>query len=598
MNSAVKRKFNALIQGLGQQPATDRDTTTTTDHDITTSTSPHLRRSLSTSRLSTMAADSTLDILNKKRRVAGATTGLTSTPTKPTTTGGGFLASSPASIRSVPPSTTTISNVTLRRWTPGATTSSSSATTTSKPNLADNTDGRPPPPKYCPTDRDQLLRRLATFQELTDWAPKPERVSEIEWAKRGWTCVGKERVRCALCARELAVKVNRREEPDGREVSVLIASEIAESVVERYRELIVEGHSEECLWRRKGCDDSLLRLPLPNPRLALQGLRQRYDELCERAVFLPEEGRIRLPEGVVLDKVIEWLPEDFFTNPSPLTTSTTTTTTSTQTQPDSSTPINRSALALALLGWQGLTHPQLHTPVPNSASCHTCLRRLGLWMFRPRDDSSPSSRTTGAPLMDHLDPVREHRFFCPWKNPAAQRNPAARTGGTATTAATGSTGTTTTGAADQKDMAAWEVLVAGLRNEAFIRDKTSAAGGSKKKMGSLAGHGRSKSSAPAPGHEGGDGTAATAPSTPVRRRPTTAGAAAGGGELGDGEQGADGEEEDEETRRKKEMDMMSRLRRVKSLFNAKTAGGKLRKLGSVSGSSRPGTAHSSAAGGE
>ncbi|KAL1841642.1 hypothetical protein VTJ49DRAFT_6748 [Mycothermus thermophilus] len=596
MNSAVKRKFNALIQGLGQQPATT--TTTTTDGSTTDNTflsSPHLRRSLSTSRLTTstttMPTDSTLDMLSKKRRVGGGGPGpgpgLTSTPSK---TGTSALASSPASIRSVPAATTgttaSISNITLRRWTPG---------TTAAANLVNNTDGRPPPPKYCPNDREQLLRRLSTFQELTDWAPKPERVSEIEWAKRGWTCVGKERVRCSLCARELTIKVNRREEPDGREVAVLIASEIAESVIGRYRELVVEGHGEECLWRRKGCDDSLLRLPYPNPKLALQGLRQRYDELCERGPFLPYESSIRLPSTLNLDTVISHLPPDFFTHPPPPATQNKTTSSTDSSNNNnisasaSSTPsINRSALALALLGWQSLTHPQLGTPVPNSASCHTCLRRLGLWMFRPRDpaadaqnnssSSSPSSASS-RPLMDHLDPLREHRFFCPWKNPAAQRNPAARPLGGA--------------AGEQRDMAAWEVLVVGLRNEAFIREKVSGGGGGKKKAaGVAAGHGRSKSSVPAPSSTGQAGEETTvAPSTPVRR-PTTAGAAGGVGDelLHDEESSVD----DEEARKKKEMDVMSKLRRVKSLFNTK-AGGKLRKLGA---SSRPGTSHSSVAGGE
>lgn len=81
--------------------------------------------------------------------------------------------------------------------------------------------------RYCPLDREQLLRRLASFQELTDWTPKPDRVSEVEWAKRGWVCQGKERVRCVLCHKELVVKLNRKEE-DGKQITVLVASEIGE----------------------------------------------------------------------------------------------------------------------------------------------------------------------------------------------------------------------------------------------------------------------------------------------------------------------------------------------------------------------------------
>lgn len=79
--------------------------------------------------------------------------------------------------------------------------------------------------RFCPTDRDELLKRLATFHDITDWTPKPDRVSEIEWAKRGWVCHGKERVRCVLCHKELVVKLNKKE-VDGKEVSVLVSSEI------------------------------------------------------------------------------------------------------------------------------------------------------------------------------------------------------------------------------------------------------------------------------------------------------------------------------------------------------------------------------------
>lgn len=234
MNSTVKRKFNALVQGIGSRPSTaasDRgDDIDDSMADL--ASSPASQRS--SPHPSIRVAND--ELLNKKRRVGAATM----TPTKYGTP----AQSSPASIRTV----TTISNVTLRKWTPG------SASPGGVPGpAADGQDGRPPPPKYCPGDREQLLRRLATFQELTDWTPKPDRVNEIEWAKRGWVCQGRERVKCTLCGRELVVRVNRKE-VDGKEISVLIASEIAESVVDKYAELIVEAHAEDCLWRKKGCD--------------------------------------------------------------------------------------------------------------------------------------------------------------------------------------------------------------------------------------------------------------------------------------------------------------------------------------------------------
>ncbi|KAL2174561.1 C3HC zinc finger-like-domain-containing protein [Thermothelomyces heterothallicus CBS 202.75] len=628
MNSTVKRKFNALLQGIGNQLpseySSDRESLDPASSPLSQRSSPHPSRTMA-------GGDSSLDL--QKRRRLGEVTTTTTTPSKYATLQTTPMRSSPASIRSVPPAittTTTVSNVTLRKWTPG-----------SASPAPDPRDGLPPPPKYCPGDRDQLLRRLATFQELTDWAPKPDRVNEVEWARRGWVCQGKERVKCVLCGRELAVKVNRKE-VDGKEIAVLIASEVAESVVDTYVRLIVEAHAEDCLWRKRGCDDSLLRLPLPNPKLALQGLRQRYDELCERAAFLPYEFNLRLPPGLDLDAVITYLPPTFFTDPPPkhspaaaANNNKNNNNTNHQANPNpnsnpASTPspaasaapaeptINRPALALALFGWQSLTHPQLGNPVPNSASCHTCLRRLGLWMFKSREvDPATGAVVVPAP-MDHLDPLREHRFFCPWKNAAAQRNPGARSSSSSSSSSSGAA-----------DMAAWEVLVQGLRNEAFIRERISGAGSgsgsaagrrkqaTEKEGGRIAaavlrGHGRSKSSVPTPGAGSsslsGDGSGGRAgaddgvPKTPGR--PATV-----GGQpritVGDADEDYDGDGDgdgvrrsadgldDEEARAKKDKDMMSRLRRVKSLFNAKT-GSKLRRLGG----SRPGTSHSNVGGGE
>lgn len=110
--------------------------------------------------------------------------------------------------------------------------------------------------RFCPSDREQLLRRLATFNDITDWTPKPDRVNEVEWAKRGWVCHGKETVRCVLCHKELVVKLNKKE-VEGKEVRVLVSSEIEDALVDKYVELIVSSHFDDCLWKQRGCDGKL-----------------------------------------------------------------------------------------------------------------------------------------------------------------------------------------------------------------------------------------------------------------------------------------------------------------------------------------------------
>lgn len=124
-------------------------------------------------------------------------------------------------------------------------------------------------PKYAPWDRTEFLKRLKSFSNLTDWTPKPARVNEVEWAKRGWVCQKSERVRCCLCNVEILVKLNKKE-VDGKEVPVYVPGNIGmvfdsslvedadgsleEALVDKYAELIVTSHTEDCLWRKRGCD--------------------------------------------------------------------------------------------------------------------------------------------------------------------------------------------------------------------------------------------------------------------------------------------------------------------------------------------------------
>ncbi|KAM3478849.1 hypothetical protein MY5147_001988 [Beauveria neobassiana] len=466
--NATKRKFNALLQGLNSPRPSPPDQKPRKTADITAGTAAS--SSLPSSPLSTIA--------QKKRRMGVA-------PAADTASSSSLL--SLASIAS------------LRR-----------------PLQTPPPAARPPEvaARYCPGDREQLLRRLASFQEITSWTPKPDRVGEVEWAKRGWVCHGKERVRCALCHKELVVKLNRKEQ-DGKEVSVLIASEIEEALVEKYAELIVSSHQPDCLWKKRGCDDSLLRISFSNSSSTLESLRQRYDELCSRQSFLPYEFNIRLPEDLVLDTVLKQLPENFFTHPPPATAATT-----------GQTP-NRAALALALTGWQGLSNVRIGA-VPNSASCHTCQRRLGLWMFKSKEVDENGKVLVPA-AMDHLDPIREHRFFCPWKNPEAQ----SRVGATGKDA----------------QATAWMSLLQMLKNESELRSI-------------YQGHHRKSLAGQAPPVPEKDNVN---PSTPQKAVPVLL------EPMSNASAKTTAPELDEADRDAKDKERWARLRKVKSLFDTKSS---------------------------
>lgn len=162
-------------------------------------------------------------------------------------------------------------------------------------------------------------------------------------------------------------------------------------------------------------------------------------------------------------------------------------------------------------------------------------------MFKSKEVGPNNEVIVPAP-MDHLDPVKEHRFFCPWKNAHTQRLGSARPNA-------------------DNDLPAWEMLTQSLRNEAYLRgvlDEST--------------KGRSKAIGVASQHM---------PATPrTPRTPATAGQETtytpGGAE----------EEDDEAARDAKDKERWARLRRVKSLFDTKGSR-RLRRAGTTS---RPGTA--------
>jgi C3HC zinc finger-like len=221
--NATKRKFNALINGIGNKSTTNVATNVTT--------APKEATGASKGGLTTTTAEA--DAQAKKRRTE-----------------------IPSSSSQLPSFSELRKEQTMKH--------KKSASVAVAPTSAET-------PKYAPWDRAEFLKRLKSFTNLTDWTAKPARVNEVEWAKRGWVCQKSERVRCCLCNVEILVKLNTKD-VDGKEVPVYVAGNIGmgfgsraalgkeadngleEAMVERYAEMIVTSHEENCLWRKRGCD--------------------------------------------------------------------------------------------------------------------------------------------------------------------------------------------------------------------------------------------------------------------------------------------------------------------------------------------------------
>ena len=118
-------------------------------------------------------------------------------------------------------------------------------------------------PHFTPWDRADFLQRLESFRHVYLWMFKPKAINEVQWAKRGWICVGKERVRCVSCAREVVIRLkdeeleNEDEDKDDLPNEDWKAAARAQ-LTEKYAEMIISEHDEGCLWRARGCDSTIV----------------------------------------------------------------------------------------------------------------------------------------------------------------------------------------------------------------------------------------------------------------------------------------------------------------------------------------------------
>lgn len=65
------------------------------------------------------------------------------------------------------------------------------------------------PPNYSPWSQAMFLSRLKSFSSLSKWHPKPDAISEVVWAKRGWSCVDVNTVACrGGCEHRLVVQIH------------------------------------------------------------------------------------------------------------------------------------------------------------------------------------------------------------------------------------------------------------------------------------------------------------------------------------------------------------------------------------------------------
>jgi hypothetical protein len=163
---------------------------------------------------------------------------------------------------------------------------------------------------------------------------------------------------------------------------------------------------------------TIQHLPLTNCETALSGLHTRYTNISKMGDKLPADDIVETPEGLDLDVIINGLPDEWFkakdsitpTNGEPELTNGDHQTSTDGAQPSQSTSrsVSRAALALALLGWDTASDG-----AAGLVGCGACFRRLGLWMYKPKDNGDVTVYTS-------LNVADEHMDYCPWIDKSAQ----------------------------------------------------------------------------------------------------------------------------------------------------------------------------------
>lgn len=281
------------------------------------------------------------------------------------------------------------------------------------------------PPNFAPWSQDAFLARLKTFNPVSLWHPKPEALSELHWAKHGWTSVDVNTVACrGGCEKRVVVDLHvmpRRTQDNTADAANPEAADtedqdadgeneaeetLEQALVVRYKDLMGAGHADNCLWRRQGCKDDIHRLQLIRPSIWLPELQSRYHSLVAIGDDVKNVAIKPTPAEdttvAIAAKVLQESPptEGASTSDKPVNTF-----------------LQTQALTMALHGWHGAVASR--NPL---LSCSACFQRIGLWMYQPGYHKSKQRRlSSDADDEDEtIDLLEMHREYCPWRNATSQ----------------------------------------------------------------------------------------------------------------------------------------------------------------------------------
>ncbi|KAH9836441.1 Rsm1-like [Teratosphaeria destructans] len=336
-------------------------------------------------------------IATTKRKFYRALDNITNPPATPITAHGEHLAK--RARRSISGSSSSII------WRESRTKTANTANRTSKAG----TSPPKPIPNFSPWSHETFIDRLRSFSRVSLWHPKPEAVGEVPWAKRGWVCVDVNTVACkGGCERRVVVSLDPPERAhvgeDGQdEDEVDDDSTYEDALVERYRQLIVDGHAEACLWRKAGCKDDIYHMQVVRPSIWQPELSKRYRSLQQIDKSIKDVKVQTLPRdtsAITTARLIEELPANVLAGLG---------------EEDAALSARTKAFDIALHGWHGAAESG-----NDLLRCEACFQRIGLWMYQPGYRPGRASEDDAEEDMI-INLLEMHRDHCPWRNPDTQK---------------------------------------------------------------------------------------------------------------------------------------------------------------------------------
>ncbi|KAK4436928.1 Nuclear-interacting partner of ALK [Sesamum alatum] len=147
-------------------------------------------------------------------------------------------------------------------------------------------------PACRPWDRDDLFRRLSTFKSMT-WFAKPQVVSPLECARRGWVNVDMDTIACASCDARLLFSTPSAWTQQQVEKAAMVFSLKLES-----------GHKLLCPWINNGCMEEIAQFPIVSRADLIEDYKKRLFSLSQ-LIALP----VILP--VAIDNIMSAQLEQF-----------------------------------------------------------------------------------------------------------------------------------------------------------------------------------------------------------------------------------------------------------------------------------------------